>query len=50
MSSGAKEKVMFTVPVNPTVKNVEYWMGDVEDQMFASVKREFGKAVEDYSK
>jgi len=50
MKSGAKEVVKFTVPVDPTIKNVEFWMGDVESQMFASVKREFGKAVEDYKK
>ena len=49
MNSGAKEQVMFTIPVNPTVKNVEFWMGDVETQMFDSVKREFGKAVKDYT-
>ena len=31
MNSGAKERVEFTIPVNPTVKNVEFWMGDVEE-------------------
>jgi hypothetical protein len=30
MNSAKKERVRFTSPVNPTVKNVEYWMGDVE--------------------
>jgi len=30
MNSSAHEQVKFTIPVNPTVKNVEYWMGDVE--------------------
>ena len=50
MNSSAKENVPFTTPVDPTIKNVEFWMGDVEDQMFLSVKREFGKATEDYKK
>jgi hypothetical protein len=50
MFSGAKEEIKFTVPIDPTVKNVEFWMGDLEDQMFASVKREFGSSVEDYLK
>ena len=42
MNSSAKENVLFTTPIDPNIKNVEFWMGDVESEMFGAVKREFG--------
>ena len=48
MSDPAKEVVMFRDTVNPTVKNVEYWMGDIEREMKAVVHFEMMKSVNEY--
>ena len=38
MFSAEGEKVLFEKPVDPNTKNVEYWMGDVEEMMKKSVR------------
>jgi hypothetical protein len=48
MSDPAKEVVPFRDKVNPTVKNVEYWMGDIEREMKAAVHFEMLKSVNEY--
>jgi hypothetical protein len=37
MSDQAKETVKFLDPVNPTTRNVEYWMGSIENAMKSAV-------------
>lgn len=39
MYSGENEKVKFVKPIDPINKNVEDWMGEVEDMMKASVRK-----------
>jgi len=39
MFSAEKERVPFTKPVDPNNKNVEDWMGELEDMMKASVRQ-----------
>jgi dynein heavy chain len=46
MTSLEGEKVMFSTPINPLIKQVEDWMTDVESQMVASMKRELKQAVQ----
>ena len=41
MMSVEGEKVDFTKKVDPRDRNVEFWMGDVERQMIASVRQIF---------
>jgi len=50
MMSVEGEKVDFVKKVSPTDRNVEYWMGDVEKQMVASVRHVFEVGLEDYAK
>lgn len=48
MFSGEGEEVPFTKSLNPNVKTVEYWLGDVEDEMKSTVKAKMLDAVNDY--
>jgi dynein heavy chain, axonemal len=48
MYSAEKEKVNFVRPVDPVGKNVEDWMGDLEEMMKESVKSALLKSVTDY--
>ena len=48
MSDKAGEVVMFREPVNPTTRNVEYWMGSIEWQMKQAVKWEINRSVNAY--
>ena len=41
MMSVEGEQVDFTKKVDPKDRNVEFWMGDVERQMIASVRQIF---------
>lgn len=40
MFSAEKERIAFVKPVNPNHKNVEDWMGEVENMMKSSVRFE----------
>jgi dynein heavy chain len=48
MISGEGEKIEFVKKVSPTDRNVEFWMGDVEKQMVASVRAVFEQGLIDY--
>jgi hypothetical protein len=48
MISAESERVNFTKRVDPTGRNVEYWMGDVEKMMTTSVRDVLHKSIEDY--
>jgi len=48
MFSAEKEKVPFVKIVDPNKKNVEDWMGEVEDMMKESVRAALLGAVKDY--
>lgn len=49
MMSVEGEKVEFVKRVDPKDRNVEYWMGDVEKQMIASVRNIFEIGLQDYT-
>jgi len=48
MFSAEKEKINFVKSVNPNNKNVEEWMGEVENMMKASVRYELHNCVLKY--
>lgn len=48
MVSAEKEKVEFVSLVDPVKKNVEDWMGELEDMMMKSIRASLLKSVEDY--
>lgn len=48
MFSGEGEEVPFTKSLNPAGKGVEFWLGDVEDEMKETVKDVMDKANADY--
>jgi len=48
MFSAEKERVNFVTLVDPNKKNVEDWMGEVEDMMVKSVRAALLNSVEDY--
>ena len=48
MFSAEGEKVNFVKMVDPNNKNVEDWMGEVEDMMRQSVRAALLKSIEDY--
>ena len=50
MKSAEKEVVNFVKHVDPNKKNVEDWMGELENMMRLSVRDAMLKAVEDYTK
>ncbi|KAL4440889.1 hypothetical protein ABPG74_009302 [Tetrahymena malaccensis] len=50
MFSAENERVPFEKFVDPNRKNVEEWMGDVENMMKRSVRRALNNSVEDYNK
>ncbi len=50
MFSAEKERVPFTKPLDPNNKNVEDWMGELEDMMKASVRNEIFLSIKDYPK
>ena len=49
MMSVEGEKVDFVKRVDPKDRNVEFWMGDVERQMLASVRHIFEEGLNDYA-
>ena len=50
MFSGEKERVAMLNKVDPIGKNVEDWMGELEQQMMISIRHELFKSVFDYPK
>ena len=48
MYSAEKEKVQFVKNVDPNKKNVEDWMGEVENMMKKSVRQALLRSVENY--
>ncbi len=50
MFSGEKEKINFYEPVDPRDKGVEYWMGEIENMMFKSVRHVLLNSITDYLK
>lgn len=48
MYSGEKECIQFDEPVNPHDKGVEFWMGELEEMMFKSIRTVLLKSVENY--
>jgi dynein heavy chain len=48
MMSGEGEKINFVKKIDPKDRNVEYWMGDVEKMMQASVRNVLLISIEDY--
>ena len=48
MFSGEKEEIPFDEAVDPKDKGVEFWMGDLENMMFASIRSVLFKSIKDY--
>lgn len=48
MISGEGENIQFVRKIDPKDRNVEFWMGDVEKQMVASVRNVFEIGIFDY--
>jgi len=48
MFSGEGEQVPFVTPLDPKDKNVEFWMGELEDMMKASVRAVLKHSMEEY--
>lgn len=48
MISGEGENIKFTRKIDPKDRNVEFWMGDVERQMIASVREVLEYGIQDY--
>lgn len=48
MISGEGEKIEFVKKIDPKDRNVEFWMGDVERQMIASVRNVIHFGITDY--
>lgn len=48
MYSAEKEKVQFVKLIDPNHKNVEDWMGEVENMMCLSVRSSLINSVKDY--
>ena len=50
MFSEEKEKIPFVFVIDPNNKQVEYWMGEVEDMMKRSVRQQLKDSIEEYPK
>ena len=50
MFSAEGEKIDYVRVLDPNKKNVEDWMGEVEDMMKLSVRAALLRSVEDYKK
>lgn len=50
MFSGEKEEIPFYSPVDPKDKGVEFWMGELEEMMFTSIKHVLKVSVDTYDK
>jgi len=50
MFSGEKEEIKFVSNVDPKEKGVEFWMGEVEQMMYDSIRNVLKISVEEYVK
>jgi dynein heavy chain len=50
MYSGEKEEIPFVNPVDPKDKKVEFWMGEIQDAMFMTIREVLKESIIDYSK
>ena len=50
MYSGEREKINFYEAVDPRDKGVEFWMGEIENMMFTSVRWVLLNSITDYLK
>jgi dynein heavy chain len=48
MFSGEKEQVEFVAPVDPNGKGVEFWMGELEQMMYDSIRHVLKYSVDNY--
>ena len=48
MFSGERECIEFSSPVDPKEKGVEFWMGELEEMMFTTIKDVLKFSVDDY--
>jgi dynein heavy chain len=48
MFSGEKEEIQFNSNVDPKDKGVEFWMGDLEQMMFDTIRKVLLDSIEDY--
>lgn len=48
MFSGEKERIEFVDPVDPKDKGVEFWMGELEQMMFDSIRSALYNGIKDY--
>lgn len=48
MRSGEKEEIPFDEAVDPRDKGVEFWMGDLENMMYQSIRSVLYKSIKDY--
>ena len=49
MFSGEKEKIEFVDAVDPREKGVEFWMGEVENMMYKSIRYVLKYSIDDYA-
>jgi len=49
MFSGEKEEIQFNTPVDPKDKGVEYWMGEIENMMYDSIRQVLHNSVKHYT-
>jgi len=48
MFSGERECIPFSSPVDPKEKGVEFWMGELEEMMFITIRDVLKFSVDDY--
>lgn len=48
MYSGERERIEFVDMIDPGKRNVEDWMGDLEEMMKTSVRHELLKSIDEY--
>jgi dynein heavy chain len=48
MFSGEGEKIVFDEVVDPKEKGVEYWMGELENMMFTSIRSVLKYSIDNY--
>ena len=50
MFSGEGEEIPFARLVDPKEKGVEFWMGEVEDMMYESIRKVLKDSIDDYTR
>ena len=49
MFSGEKEKIEFIAPVDPKEKGVEFWMGELEQMMYDTIRHVLKFSIDEYA-